>query len=96
MDAVLVEHGFMDSTKDTPVILNESYADSMAEGWLSFLIEYFNLEQVSGKSQASSGQLSDNVSTTYYVQCGAFKDKANAEKLVKDLKAKGFDAIIKE
>lgn len=96
MDAVLVEHGFMDSTKDTPVILNESYADSMAEGWFSFLVEYFNLEQVSGKSQASTGQVSVNVLTMYYVQCGAFMDKENAEKLVKDLKASGYEAIIKE
>lgn len=31
----------------------------------------------------------------YYVQCGAFKTKANAENRVKALKAQGFTAIIK-
>lgn len=30
----------------------------------------------------------------YKVQCGAFKKRENAEKLVKDLKEKGFDAFI--
>lgn len=32
----------------------------------------------------------------FYVQTGAFKSKANAEKMVSDLKAKGITAIIKE
>lgn len=34
-------------------------------------------------------------SKTYYVQAGAFKSKANAEKLVQKLKSAGFKAIIK-
>ena len=52
--------------------------------------------RVNAKLGADEPKPSDNVSTMYYVQCGAFKDKANAEKLVKDLKSKGFEAIIKE
>ena len=52
--------------------------------------------RVNAKLGANEPKPSDNVLTMYYVQCGAFKDKANAEKLVKDLKAKGFEAIIKE
>lgn len=52
--------------------------------------------RVNAKLGANEPKPSDNVCTMYYVQCGAFKNKANAEKLVKDLKAKGFDAIIKE
>lgn len=52
--------------------------------------------RVNAKLGGNEPKPSDNVCTMYYVQCGAFKDKNNAEKLVKDLKAKGFDAIIKE
>ncbi len=37
----------------------------------------------------------DEKDITYYVQCGAFKTKANAENRVKALKAAGFSAIIK-
>ena len=34
--------------------------------------------------------------TLYRVQVGAFSQRANAERLAKELKAKGYDAIIKE
>lgn len=54
------------------------------------------VSRVNAKLGANEPKPSDNVSTMYYVQCGAFKNKANAEQLVKDLKAKGFEAIIKE
>lgn len=40
-------------------------------------------------STATKGKL-------YRVQVGAFSSKANAEKLVKELKAKGYSAIVKE
>ena len=52
--------------------------------------------RVNAKLGANEPKPLDNVSTMYYVQCGAFKDRKNAENLVKDLKAKGFEAIIKE
>lgn len=37
----------------------------------------------------------DDKDVIYYVQCGAYKNKANAENQVKKLKAAGFSAIIK-
>ena len=43
--ACLVEHGFMDSTTDTPIILTEEYADNMADGWVEFLIAYHDLKK---------------------------------------------------
>ena len=63
-----------------------------------WLIDHMDdyVARVNAKLGSNEPKTSDNVSTMYYVQCGAFKDKKNAEKLVKDLKAKGFDAIIKE
>lgn len=45
MNAVLCEHGFMDSTVDTPIILTNEYADKMANGWVNFLVGYFNLKK---------------------------------------------------
>lgn len=86
MNAILVEHGFMDSTKDTPIILTEEYADKMAHAWLEFLKHYYTLIPKEVPN-------TDN-SKLYRVQCGAFKDKANAEKLVKKLRDNGYDAII--
>lgn len=45
MAAVLCEHGFMDSTVDTPIVLTEAYAEKMANGWVNFLVGYFNLKK---------------------------------------------------
>ena len=48
-----------------------------------------------------NAKMNNNTSSTesrkiYRVQVGAFSSKANAEKLAKELKSKGYSAIIKE
>ena len=45
MSAVLVEHGFMDSTVDTPIILTEEYAEKMANGWIKFFEDYLGIKK---------------------------------------------------
>lgn len=45
MNAVLVEHGFMDSTVDTPIILTEEYAEKMANGWIKFFEDYLGIKK---------------------------------------------------
>lgn len=45
MQAILVEHGFMDSTKDTPVILTETFADQCAEANVKSLVEIGGLKK---------------------------------------------------
>lgn len=83
MPAFLLENGFMDSTKDTPVILTEAHADRTAQGILDFLVDVFGLEKA---------ETEENV--LYRVQCGAFTVKKNAEALQSRLKAAGFEAVI--
>lgn len=39
MNAVLVENGFMDSTKDTPIILTEEFADKAATAYVEVLAQ---------------------------------------------------------
>lgn len=46
MPAVLGEFGFMDSTTDTPIILTEKYADQLADGIVSALVEQYQLKEV--------------------------------------------------
>ena len=87
MPAVLLELGFMDSSTDVPVILTEKYADQCAEAIVKVLAERGNLAKKATAPAADPDKL-------YRVQVGAFKEKANAEKLVAQLKAAGFDAII--
>ena len=90
MNAVLVEHGFMDSTTDTPVILSEEYAEKMACGWLEFFEKYLHIEKKSEPvPTVETGKY-------YRVQCGAFSKRENAETLKREIFVKtGIDCIIK-
>lgn len=85
MPAVLLEMGFMDSKTDVPVILSEEYADKCAAAIVEVLVKRGNLvkKPVINEDKA-----------IYRVQVGAFSKKENAEKLVSELKAKGYNAVI--
>lgn len=83
MPAVLLELGFMDSSTDVPVILTDAYAKKCAQAIVNVIAARAEL----AKKKTSPG-------TLWRVQVGAFSVKANAEKLVKDLKAQGIDAYI--
>lgn len=54
MIAVLVEHGFMDSTNDTPVILTNEYAEKMANGWIEFFEKYLGLKKKAADQPAEA------------------------------------------
>lgn len=43
--AVLVEHGFMDSKIDTPIILTDKFARNVAKGHIEFLVAEFKLKK---------------------------------------------------
>lgn len=45
MIAVLVEHGFMDSTVDTPIILTEQFAENQANGWIQFFEKFYGIRK---------------------------------------------------
>lgn len=92
MYAVLVEHGFMDSTVDTPIILTEGFAEKMANGWISFFEQYLGIKKKAESTPASAEQTEGKL---YRVQVGAFKNKKNAEALAAELIRKGYSAIIK-
>lgn len=87
MPAVLLELGFMDSATDVPIILTEEYADKCATAIVEVIVAKGGLKK-KAVELAPSGKI-------YRVQCGAFDDKKNAEKLVADLKSDGYNAIIK-
>ena len=83
MPAVLLELGFMDSSTDVPVILSDKYAQGCARAIVKVLVERGKLT----KKAVSPASL-------YRVQLGAFGNKENADKLLKDLEAKGYKAYI--
>lgn len=83
MPAVLLELGFMDSATDVPIILTEKFADQCARAIVEVIANKAKLKK--------KDPLEDKV---YRVQVGAFKDKKKAERLLKDLKAAGFEGFI--
>ncbi|RKJ17414.1 N-acetylmuramoyl-L-alanine amidase [bacterium D16-50] len=59
MPALLLENGFMDSTKDTPIILTEAHAEKTAQGIVGFLAAELPLRKKDAGQQAgkpSGGQ----------------------------------------
>lgn len=81
MPAVLLELGFMDSRTDVPVILTDEYAQACARAIAEVLA-------------ARGGLTLKKPRTVYKVQVGAFSKLENAEKLVAELKEKGYNPFI--
>lgn len=81
--SVLVEGGFIDSADryifDT-VAEQEKFGQAYAKGILKYL-------GITPKENTSSDKL-------YRVQVGAFKERANADKLANELKSKGYSTYI--
>lgn len=87
MPAVLLECGFMDSSTDVPIILTDDFADKVATACVEVIVAQGKLTKKVIKEEPVSEKI-------YKVQVGAYSQKANAEAMVKKLKADGYDAII--
>lgn len=83
--AVIVEAAFMD-TADVKIIDTAAERVTMGTAIAKGVLRTLGI-QYQAPAAADPGKI-------YRVQVGAFKEKANADKLVASLKAKGFDAVI--
>ena len=90
MPAVLVEHGFMDSPSDVPVILTEQFAKAAAKAVVETIADRAGLSK---KQQEAASDPQGDV--LYRVQVGAFRDKDNAYALLEALRNAGFDGYVK-
>lgn len=90
MPAVLCECAFIDTKKDIAIVDTAAEQKKFGVAYAKAILEYFGIayKVQAAKPATSSGKL-------YRVQVGAFKEKANAEKLQAELKAKGYSAIVK-
>ena len=89
--AVIVECAFVDNAKDIKII------DTLAEQKIMGVAIAKGILKTLGipyKKTTAPGKSEKNV--LYRVQVGAYKDKANAEKIKKQLKLLGFEAVIVE
>lgn len=78
----LMECGFITNASDVKTF--NSRMDDIAKGIL----------QAFGLSAVGTSTKTETAGKIYRVQVGAFRAKANAEKLVSELKSKGYQAII--
>lgn len=85
--AMLIECCFVDSLSDIKLYDRESMAKAITEGLTGQKAAMMVMHMAAAQSDMSQGKI-------YRVQCGAFKDRANAELQVVKLKSAGFNAII--
>lgn len=88
MTAVLIEHGFMDSTTDLPKLKTDAYRKLCGETNAKSLAEFYGLKR---KPEPKPAVKSD---VFYRVVTGSFNDRKNAEDRVAELKKAGFDSFL--
>lgn len=90
MPAVLVESFFLDNSADKAIGDTVAEQNAFGVAYAKGILEYFGIAYKA--PVANSAPSADEL---YRVQVGAFKNKANAEKLMAELKAEGYSAFIK-
>jgi len=91
MPAILTENLFIDNKTDAVKLKDAKFIEAVARGHVLGIAKAFGLK----KKAAPAPSTSAPAGTLYRVQVGAFSNRANAEALVKKLKALGFDAFVK-
>lgn len=92
MPAILTENGFIDTASDAKKLADKAYIEKIARGHVNGLANIFGLKKKQTQTKPSPKPGSNN--KLYKVQAGAFSSRDNAEKLVEELKKKGFSAFI--
>lgn len=83
--AVIVEGFFVDNAKDAADFDTVAEQKKLAAAYAAGILEHLGVDS----KREETGNL-------YRVQVGAFREKANAEALLEQIKAAGFDAFIVE
>lgn len=89
MNAALIELAFIDNSRDSELLKNKQkeFAIAICKG----IQNYFGLPY---KEEEIKKPQVENSNTFYRVCVGSFKDRENADRLVAELKSKGYNAFI--
>ena len=88
---VLVEYGFYSNKDDLKILKNNQSA--LVEATLKGICKYFGIKYQEPKKETV--KTDSTASNTYYrVVAGSYADRTNADKLVSELKNKGYSAFI--
>ena len=88
MPAVLNEGAFVDNLKDIQDWNEDHELKKLGEAYAKAAAEYLELEE------KKTEPVVDNTDQWYRVQVGAFRERKNAEALLEDLKADGYEGFI--
>lgn len=92
MTAVLCECAFIDTKKDIAIVDTVAEQKAFGVAYAKAILEYFGIAY---KAPAAAKPATSTSDKLYRVQVGAYKEKANADKIVAELKAKGYSPIVK-
>jgi len=93
MAAMLTENLFIDNVNDAKLLKQDAFLDKIAQGHVNGLVKVFGLKKKAEPKPAPKPAPKDE-GKLYRVQVGAFKERENAERLVEELKKKGYPAFI--
>jgi N-acetylmuramoyl-L-alanine amidase len=88
MTAILCECGFMTNRVEANLLRTNSYRSACAKAIVNGIASYYTLKK---KAQINNPTPTKVI---FRVQLGAFQEKENADKLLEDLKRKGYEAMI--
>ena len=89
MPSILVEYGFYSNKDDLKILKNNQ--NELVEATLKGICKYFNIKYQEPKKETTKTESSN---TYYRVVAGSYTNRANADKLVAELKNKGYNAFI--
>jgi N-acetylmuramoyl-L-alanine amidase len=90
--AVLTELGFISNSSDASKLKQDSFLNTLARGHAEGIAEFLGLQKKTTQPPAS--QQPEQTGNLFRVQVGAYASRQNAENMVKELRSKGFPAII--
>ncbi|MFK3961279.1 N-acetylmuramoyl-L-alanine amidase [Guptibacillus hwajinpoensis] len=82
VETIIIEYGFLDSSSDVKKLKSRSYRLQLAEEAALASVRYLKGTPIP--------------KSLYYVQAGAYKEKASADQLCQKLKKHGYDAFVKK
>jgi N-acetylmuramoyl-L-alanine amidase len=95
MNAALVETLFIDNPTEASLLKNAAFLEEIAQAYAKGIAEILGAARKPKPAPTPTPKPSTSSGTIYRVQVGAFKSKANAEALEKQVQGKGFDAFVK-
>lgn len=94
MTSVLFESFFLDNLNDKAIGDTITEQKAFGVAYAKAILEYLGVAYKGKETEATKSENEKPTDKIYRVQCGAFKNKENAERLEKKLRELGFDTII--